>query len=76
MPNYRNYPIVKEIINELVKLNLPRISWSKNVLVASLNGKCQANTEPSNVCIALHFNFDLEERSTGSTCRLSRSNHA
>jgi len=61
MSDYRNHPIVKEIIDSLNKLNLPNISWSKDVLVASLNGECQANTEPINVCIALHFNLDLED---------------
>jgi len=62
MPKYRNHPIVRNIIDGLTKLNLPNISWSKDVLIASLNGECQANTEPNNVCIALHFNFDLEDK--------------
>lgn len=61
MSDYRNHPIVRDIIAGLNKLNLPRISWSKNVLVASLDGECQANTDPTNVCIALHFNLDLED---------------
>lgn len=65
MPKYRNHPIVRRIIDGLTKLNLFNISWSKDVLVSSLTGECQAKTEPDNVCIALHFNFDLEDEEYG-----------
>jgi hypothetical protein len=65
MSKFRNHPVVRNIVDGLTELNLLNISWSKDVLVASLTGECQANTAPSNVCIALHFNFDLEDEEYG-----------
>lgn len=61
MPKYRNHLIVRNIIEGLYRLNLLRITWSKDVLIVSLDGECQANTHPINACIALHFNLDLED---------------
>lgn len=62
MPKHHNHPIVNSIVEGLRQLNLPYISWSGDILVASRNGECQANIKMNNVCIAIHFNFDLMDK--------------
>jgi hypothetical protein len=42
MSKSRNHPVVRDIVDGLAELSLPKISWSKDVLVASLDGECQA----------------------------------
>jgi hypothetical protein len=42
MSKYRYHPVVRKIVDGLTDLNLPQVSWSKDVPVASLTGECQA----------------------------------